>query len=175
VRRELLRLTLGSHDPALQGYLNRFAPVRVFNLSITPPELIEATHARMRTAYHRSGGPWRRDYLPRTTFVFLNASRAAAKEEAERVLTAYWQALDGTVDPAKVADATDNALVGNPADVAGQILTRFHPDDRLMLWFDFFNHDNDRVVDSMAVMVAEVLPRLADAGIAVPAAVTSRR
>jgi alkanesulfonate monooxygenase SsuD/methylene tetrahydromethanopterin reductase-like flavin-dependent oxidoreductase (luciferase family) len=183
IRRELLRLLLGSHDPQLQVHLNRFAPVRVFNLSITPPRTIEATHERMRAAYHQSGGPWRRDYLPRTTFVFLNAranlsplrQRAAAREEAERVLAAYWQALDGTVDPAKVADAADNALVGNPTDVAEQILARFHPDERLMLWFDFFNHDNDSVVESMVAMARQVLPKLAAAGIPCPEPVASRR
>ncbi len=183
IRRELLRLLLGSHDPALQVHLNRFAPVRVFNLSITQPHVIEATHERMRQAYHPSGGPWRREYMPRTTFVFLNAraglsperQRSAAREEAERVLAAYWQAMDGTVDPAKVADAADNALVGNPADVAEQILARFHPDDRLMLWFDFFNHDNDSVVESMAAMAREVVPRLAAAGIPVPAELAGTR
>jgi Luciferase-like monooxygenase len=183
VRRELLRLMLGSHDPALQVHLNRFAPVRVFNLSITQPQVIEATHERMGQAYHPSGGPWRRDYLPRTTFVFLDARpglspqrrRAAAREEAERVLTAYWQAMEGTVDPAKVADAADNALVGNASDVAEQIAARFHPDDRLMLWFDFFNHDNDRVVESMAAMAYQVLPRLAAAGVPVPGDLAASR
>jgi hypothetical protein len=183
IRRELLRLMLGSHDPALQVHLNRFAPVRVFNLSITAAHVIEATHERMRRAYHPAGGPWRREYLPRTTFVFLDArtglspqrQRAAAREEAERVLAAYWQAMEGTVDPAKVADAADNALVGNPSDVAGQILARFHPGDRLMLWFDFFNHDNDSVIASMAAMANQVLPRLAAAGVPVPALAGSCR
>ena len=52
---------------------------------------------------------------------------------------------------------------------AEQVLARFHRDDRLMLWFDFFNHDNDEVVESMAAMVHQVLPRLAAAGVPVPA------
>jgi hypothetical protein len=168
VRRELLRLYAGSHDPALQRQLNAYAPVRVLNLSITAPEVIDATHERMRAAYHPDGGPWRRDHLPRTAFVFLNTRpglsaerrREAAREEAEHALAAYWSALDGTIDPAKVATAADNALVGNAADVASQIGRRFHPDDRLMLWFDFFNHDSDRVVENMAGFMHEVLPRL---------------
>ena len=29
------------------------------------------------------------------------------------------------------------------------MVERFHPDDRLMLWFDFFNHDNERVMSNM--------------------------
>jgi hypothetical protein len=176
-RRELLSLVLGSHDPRLQAHLNRFAPVRVFNLSITAPEVIEQTHERMRAAYHPEGGPWRREYLPRTTFVFLNGrpgltperQRAEAHDQARAALEAYWRAMNGTVDPAKVADATDNALVGNPDDVAGQIAARFHPEDRLMLWFDFFNHDNDEVVDAMTAMMTEVVPRLRALGIPVGA------
>jgi hypothetical protein len=59
------------------------------------------------------------------------------------------------------------ALVGNPDDVAGQIAARFHPDDRLMLWFDFFNHDNDHVIDAMSAMVTQVVPRLRALGIPV--------
>ena len=39
----------------------------------------------------------------------------------------------------RIAKATDNAVVGNAEDVSQQILERFHTDDRLMLWFDFFN------------------------------------
>ena len=46
-RRELLNLVLGSHDPKLQIEVNKWRPVQVFNLSITPPHVIEATHDRM--------------------------------------------------------------------------------------------------------------------------------
>jgi alkanesulfonate monooxygenase SsuD/methylene tetrahydromethanopterin reductase-like flavin-dependent oxidoreductase (luciferase family) len=174
-RRELMSLVLGSHDPRLQTHLNRFAPVRVFNLSITAPEVVERTHERMRTAYHPAGGPWRREYMPRTTFVFLNGrpglrperQRAEANAEARTALEAYWRAMTGTVDPVKIADAADNALVGDPDDVAAQIAARFHPDDRLMLWFDFFNHDNDHVIDAMTTMMTQVVPRLRALGVPV--------
>lgn len=173
-RRELLRLYVGSHDPALQVHLNRFAPVRVLNLSITAPDVLAATHERMRSAY-RSG--WRRDHLPRTTFVFLDARpgvgraerRAAARERAAHALGAYWTAVEGTLDPARVARAADNALIGDADDVAAQVAERFDRDDRLMLWFDFFDHDNDRVIDGMAGFATEVLPRLARLGVPVTA------
>jgi len=172
-RRELLRLVLGSHDPELQVRANRLAPVRVFNLSITPPEVIEATHERMRRHYHPAGGPWRRGYLPRTSFVFLNADRGRsplgqrerAHTAATAALGAYWQALEGTLDPARVRRDVSNALIGNPDDVTQQLAERFHPEDRLMLWFDFFDHDNDRVVAGMRAMIDEVVPRLAGLGI----------
>ena len=37
--RDLLDLIIGSHDPKLQVEINEIRPVKVFNLSITPPEL----------------------------------------------------------------------------------------------------------------------------------------
>lgn len=160
-RRELVQLVLGSHDPKLQTRLNQWLPVQVFNLSITAPRVIEETHARMQTAYHVQGGPWQRHYMPRTTFVFVHHERRVAKERAQAALRAYWQALEGTVDPVKVADATDNALIGTPEDVAKEIAKRFHPEDRLMLWFDFFNHDCDEVIHSMRLFSEDVLPRVA--------------
>ncbi len=171
-RRELVQPVIGSHDPALQEYVNRICPVQVFNLSIIKPEIIEDTHRRMALAYHPDGGSWQRRYMPRTVFVFINAQpalsaerqRRAAREEAEAALRAYWTALEGTLDPSKVANATDNALVGNADDVTAQIIERFHPDDRLMLWFDFFNHDNVRVMANMEAFMHEVVPRLQRAG-----------
>jgi alkanesulfonate monooxygenase SsuD/methylene tetrahydromethanopterin reductase-like flavin-dependent oxidoreductase (luciferase family) len=167
-RRDLLRLVVGSHEPALQVDVNRFLPVRVFNLSITSPEVIEATHERMTGAYHADGGPWRRGYMPRTVMVFLNHEpgldeadrRKAAQEEARAALSSYWNALEGTVDTKKVENAADNALVGTVSGVADQIRERFHPEDRLMLWFDFFNHDSARVIRNMEAFAAEVAPRL---------------
>jgi alkanesulfonate monooxygenase SsuD/methylene tetrahydromethanopterin reductase-like flavin-dependent oxidoreductase (luciferase family) len=169
-RRDLLTLTAGTHDPALQEDFNRYLPVRVFNLSITRPEIIDDTHRRMEACYHQLGGPWQRAYMPRTVMVFLNeepglspaARRAAAAGEARAALSEYWKALQGTIDPQKVENAADNALVGNAEDVAGQILERFHPKDRLMLWFDFFNHDARRVVRNMRAFMDRVRPLVAE-------------
>lgn len=167
-RRDLLNLVAGSHDPVVQEELNRILPVQVFNLSITKREIIEDTHRRMTAAYHPDAGAWDRGYMPRTVFVFLNeqpglsrdARRGAAREEARLALSAYWTALDGTIDPKKVNDAADNALVGDAEEVALQALERFHPDDRLMLWFDFFNHDNARVIENMTAFREQVVPRI---------------
>ncbi|MDP6932058.1 MAG: LLM class flavin-dependent oxidoreductase [Myxococcota bacterium] len=167
-RRELVQLIVGSHDPRLQEGLNQLLPVQVFNLSITDPKVIEGTHDRMKEAYHPDGGPWKRGYMPRTTFVFLNEQQglnpsqriAAAHEEARSALSAYWKALQGTLDPAKVEKAAVNALIGDAPTIAAQIRERFHPDDRLMLWFDFFNHDSDRVVANMEAFMSKVAPLL---------------
>jgi alkanesulfonate monooxygenase SsuD/methylene tetrahydromethanopterin reductase-like flavin-dependent oxidoreductase (luciferase family) len=169
-RRELLQLVIGSHAPSVQEAVNRFMPVHVFNLSITQPEVIEDTHRRMAKAYHPAGGPWQRRNMPRTVFVFLNEEpgltpqtrRERAREESRKALGAYWTALEGTLDPKKVTNAADNALIGNADDVAEQMLARFHRDDRLMLWFDFFNHDSARVSANMAAFMREVAPRVAE-------------
>jgi hypothetical protein len=165
-RRELLQPVIGSQDPALQALVNATLPVQVFNLSITPPHIIEETHAHMARVYHPGGGPWQRSYMPRTTFVFINEQpglsaserRTRARDEARAVLSAYWQAMEGTIEAKKVAEAADNALVGTAADIAEQIGQRFHADDRLMLWFDFFNHDNARVVANMSAFMHQVAP-----------------
>jgi len=167
-RRDLLTLVIGSHEPPMQEDANRILPVRVFNLSITRPEVIDDTHRRMEEAFHADGGPWRRGYMPRTVMVFLNEEegltpeqrRAAAREEAREALAAYWTALQGTLDPAKVENAAENALIGDAEEVAAQASERFHPDDRLMLWFDFFNHDRDRVIRNMEAFMGKVRPRI---------------
>ena len=166
--RDLLDLILGSHDPKLQIDINEIFPVKVFNLSITPPELIEATHERMRKHYHSNGGPWKRNYMPRTLMVFVNdepnlsdsEKTEAAKEEASKSLSSYWGALEGTIDPMKVSKAADNAVVGNVEEVAQQIADRFNPEDCVMAWFDFFNHDSPRVIRNMEAFMNRVVPRV---------------
>ncbi len=166
--RDLLDLVLGSHDPELQKAINQILPVKVFNLSITPPELIEATHDRMRKHYHADGGPWKRNYMPRTLMVFVNDEpdlsnsecTEAAKEEAKKSLGSYWGALEGTIDPMKVSKAADNSVIGNVEEVARQIAERFHSDDCVMAWFDFFNHDSPRVIRNMDAFMNKVVPRV---------------
>ena len=167
-RRDLLQLVVGSHDPAVHALVNRFLPAHVANLSITPTPVIDATHERMAKAFHKSGGAWKRSYMPGTVLVFINeelgltpAQRtAAAQAEAKKALHAYWTALEGTLDPKKTETASDNAVIGTAAQVAEQIRARYHPDDRLMLWFDFFNHDSARVVRNMEAFMTKVAPLL---------------
>lgn len=167
-RRDLVQLVVGSHDPQAHELANRFLPAHVANLSITPGSVIDATHERMRKVFHKDGGPWRRKYMPRTVLVFLNeepglspeARRAAAQAEAKTALAAYWNALEGTLDPKKVGEASDNAVIGTAEDVAAQLAARYHPDDRLMLWFDFFNHDSPRVIRNMTAFMTHVAPKL---------------
>jgi len=165
-RREQLQLVAGTHDPIAQEFVNTILPVRVFNLSITSPEIIDATHQRMAEHYHPEGGAWQRGYMPRTSFVFINdepglteeQQSLAANVEAEQALQAYWNALEGTIDPDKVSKAANNALIGNPTEIAEQIVDRFHSQDTIMAWFDFFNHDSDRVCRNMTAYMKKVVP-----------------
>ena len=167
-RRELLNLVLGSHDSKLQEEVNKLRPVQVFNLSITPPHVIEETHDRFSQHYHPDGGPWERSMMPRTVMVFVNDEGGltleqqdeAAMKEARAALTTYWSALEGTIDPTKIERAADNAVIGNVESVCEQILERFHPEDRLMCWFDFFNHDSERVKRNMTAFMTKVAPRV---------------
>ena len=167
-RRELLNLVLGSHDPSLQVEVNKQLPVQVFNLSITPPHVIEQTHERMAESYHLDGGTWNRSMMPRTVMVFVNDEEGltpeeqdeAAMQEAKAALETYWSALEGTIDPSKIEKATDNAVIGNVETVSQQIIERFHPEDRLMCWFDFFNHDSERVMRNMTAFMTKVVPRV---------------
>ncbi len=166
--RDLLNLVLGSHDPILQKEVNQWIPVQVFNLSITPPRIIEETHERMRESYHRDGGPWERSMMPRTIMIFINEEdglsseerSSEAKIEAKSALSTYWSALEGTIDPSKVDRAVDNAVIGNAEEVAQQIIERFDSNDRLMCWFDFFNHDSERVIRNMTAFMTKVVPRI---------------
>ena len=167
-RRELLNLVLGSHDKKLQIDVNKFRPVQVFNLSITPPHIIEETHERLTRSYHPDGGPWKRSMMPRTIMVFLNDEDGLSEEEqniaalgeARAALSTYWNALEGTIDPGKIENATDNAVIGGVERVSEQISERFHPDDRIMCWFDFFNHDSERVMRDMTAFMTKVVPKI---------------
>ena len=164
--RDQLQLVAGTHDPVAQEFVNTILPVRVFNLSITSPEVIDSTHKRMAQNYHPDGGIWQRSYMPRTSFVFINdepdltdeEKSEAANIEAQQALQAYWNALEGTIDPDKVSKAANNALIGNPFEIAEQIVDRFHPEDTIMAWFDFFNHDSERVCRNMTAYMTKVVP-----------------
>jgi alkanesulfonate monooxygenase SsuD/methylene tetrahydromethanopterin reductase-like flavin-dependent oxidoreductase (luciferase family) len=161
-----LQVYIGSHDPKVQDFANSLLPCGVMNLSITPSEEIERTHQRMPSVYHKDGGAWSRSLMPRTVLVFLDATprltpaqqSARAHEKARNALNTYWHALEGTLDPERIEKAVNNAIVGNAMECAAQLRERFHPDDRLMLWFDFFNHNTEEVITCMRDFKRFVVP-----------------
>jgi hypothetical protein len=154
---ENLRLTIGSHDKNAQIFANKFLPCGVFNLSITPDKEIEETHQRMSKYYNSLNMKWSRSLMPRTILVFtsnnktlsLESNRKIAYENADKAISNYWKAMEGTLDIEKVRKAISNALVGTIDDINEQIEERFNKDDRLMLWFDFNNHNNEQVKENM--------------------------
>ncbi|MBX3017551.1 MAG: LLM class flavin-dependent oxidoreductase [Bdellovibrionaceae bacterium] len=165
---ENLRLTIGSHDPETQNFANTILPVGVFNLSITPPAVIEETHQRMAKTYNNMSGGWTRDLMPRTVLCFLDDTpgiseteqSVRAKRAATRAWENYWRAMEKTLDPKKVEGAVSNTIAGNVKQVAALIREKYHPEDRLMLWFDFNNHDNENVKSSMRAFMQKVKPLL---------------
>lgn len=167
---QMLNLVIGSHDPEAQILANETLPVGVFNLSITPPQVIEETHQRMRQHYHPSGGAWKRWMMPRTAMVFIdNTPGWSAEARTQKAILAaeaawrnYWRAMEGTLDPAKVKDAVANTLAGDPTTLAKLIKEKYHPEDRLMLWFDFNNHDNEAVKNSMRIFREQVAPLIGE-------------
>ena len=160
----LLNLTIGAHDPKIQALANEYMPVGVFNLSITPPEVIAQTHERMVQVFHKDGGPWQREMMPRTAMVYLDNTKGLSDEEqtaralgkAEAAWKNYWRAMEGTLNRDKVEKAVSNTIAGNPKRVAELIKEKYDPADRLMLWFDFNNHDNKDIKNSMEVFMNEV-------------------
>lgn len=164
----LLQLAVGSHDRDVQILANEYFPNWVMNLSITPTPTIEETHQRMRVAYNSEGGPWKRSYMPRTALIFLNGDTSLSKDQQRRRAKAaaqsahenYWRAMEGTLDPRKVEEAVENAVYGCPEDVAEQITRKYDAQDRLMLWFDFNNHDNEAIKASMESFWHQVRPLL---------------
>jgi len=107
--------------------------------------------------------------MPRTVLVHVDNSPGASEEEknrrarerAERAQANYWTAVMGTIDPMRIAQAVDNALVGSPDAIKEQIRQRFDPEDRLMLWFDFSNHNNEEVTANMKSFMEEIAPEFA--------------
>ena len=114
----------------------------------------------MTKAFHPKGGTWTRAQMPRTLMVFPDRDEKKARTQAEKTLATYWQAMEGTVDPSKVSMAVENALVGTPQMIVDQLKSRVRQDDRLMLWFDLNNHDNDNVKHAMRLYMEEVVPHV---------------
>ncbi len=165
---DLLELTIGSHDPETQILANQICPTGVFNLSITPENVINETHERMSQHYNSRGGKWKRELMPRTVLLFVDDSEGLsdseksekAKGEARRAWENYWRAMEGTLDPKKIESAVENSISGNPEEVLQKIKNKYHKEDRLMLWFDFNNHNSLSINKSMVTFMEKIAPRL---------------
>ncbi|MBC8368484.1 MAG: hypothetical protein H8E25_00650 [Planctomycetes bacterium] len=54
--------------------------------------------------------------------------------------------------------------MGFRAQVLEQLIERFPPQDRLMLWFDFYNHDSARVMRNMRAFAEKIIPQVNNGG-----------
>jgi alkanesulfonate monooxygenase SsuD/methylene tetrahydromethanopterin reductase-like flavin-dependent oxidoreductase (luciferase family) len=158
-----LRIVLGSsHHRALE-VASRYWDVDLFNLSFTPPDQIEKMHDRMSLLTSKFGGTWHRSRLPRTVMVFIDRDRKKARELANQVLDTYIEAMRGTAAVPAKETLLERALIGDAEEVREQLHPghpkRFHPDDRLMLWFEFNQQDNDAIRSQMIYFSEQVAAR----------------
>jgi len=158
----MLRIVLGSASPQALAAGFKWADLDVFNLSFTAPAAIETLHAELAARCLLPRQPWHRSRLPRTVMVFIDRDQGSAMARASACFDTYIEAMRGT---AQVPDKTvlmQRALIGTAADLRQQLAPGarhgFHPDDRLMLWFEFNQTNSAAIIDQMARFADQVLP-----------------
>jgi len=153
---------LGSSDPVMRDHALKFADCDIFNLSFTPPKQIESIHADMFDRYKAAGRIWKRSRLPRTVLVFIDKKSDRAVERASKCFDTYIEAMRGTVQLPPKEELIARALIGDPTQVKEQLAQGsahgFHSEDRLMLWFEFNESDNDAIKMQMKLFAEEVAP-----------------
>lgn len=159
-----LEIVLGSHDPLALEWGLKFWDLSLFNLSFTSPDKIEALQSSMQekcTLYQRE---WTRSRLPRTVMVFIQEKRDKAYQLADNVLDNYIEAMRGTTQVPDKKVLLERALVGDPTEIRDQLRENgsrgFHSGDRLMLWFEFNQLDNEEIQKQMKLFFEEVVGKL---------------
>lgn len=159
------RFVLGSADPLALDVASRCADVDIFNLSFTPPDKINATHAEMARRAAAAGRTWHRGRMPRTVLVFIDEDRARAEDLASRAMDTYLAATGGTLSVPEKERLLARALVGDAAAIREQLSPSdphgFHADDRLMLWFEYNQADTEQIVRQMRYFAEQVMPHFA--------------
>ncbi|MFM8269159.1 MAG: LLM class flavin-dependent oxidoreductase [Pseudomonadota bacterium] len=164
IKKDNLEIVLGSHDPLALDWGLNFWDLSLFNLSFTAPAKIEELHASMREKCAQRDRKWNRSRLPRTVMVFIDKNRDKAYRLADQVLGNYIEAMRGTTQVPDKKILLERALVGDPVEIIEQMKPGgsrgFHREDRLMLWFEFNQLDNQAIQDQMKLFFSEVVPRL---------------
>ena len=160
--RALLNFVLGSSDPYAREIGWRFDDMDLFTLSFMSPEYIDKLHTEMRAVNAKHQRPWHRHRLPRTVLVFMDTDPVKAHQKASRAFDVYIEAMRGTVGmPAKDV-LMSRALIGDSQSIREQLSPDdphgFHPDDRLMLWFEFNQPEHEAVCREMRQFAEEVMP-----------------
>jgi alkanesulfonate monooxygenase SsuD/methylene tetrahydromethanopterin reductase-like flavin-dependent oxidoreductase (luciferase family) len=155
-----LRIVLGSSDPEAFRFARRFWNVDLFNLSFTPPAKIEALHADLK----RSDPSWSRARLPRTVLVFADPTRDVARERASAALDVYIEAMRGTAQVPDKSVLLARALIGDASEIREQLSPGaphgFHPEDRLMTWFEFNQLSGEDIQRQMRYFFEQVVEKL---------------
>ena len=162
--KKYLEIYLGTHDPLAWDWGSQFCEVNLFNLSFTPPEVVERTHRELEKKSNQQGRTWSRDRLPRTVLVFIDPNRKKAYELADSVLSNYIEAMRGTAQVPDKSMLMERALVGDPTEIREQMNPQgtrgLNPQDRLMLWFEFNQTDNQAIKNQMKMFMEEVVAKL---------------
>lgn len=161
---DYLEIVLGSHDPLALEWGYQFWDLSLFNLSFTAPATIEELHQQMQTRAQKHQRQWNRDRLPRTVMVFIDSNRKKAYELANHVLDQYIEAMRGTAQVPEKTVLLQRALVGDPQEILEQIQPEgsrgYHPQDRLMLWFEFNQMENEVIQSQMKLFFEKVVAHL---------------
>lgn len=156
------RIVLGSSDPLAREHALRFFDVDIFNLSFTPPENIEKLHMEMEQYYTSKGKSWSRSRMPRTVLTFIDQNHKKAEALASNCFDTYIEAMRGTVALPPKKELLKAALIGDPVAIREQLSTDtkhgFKSEDRLMLWFEFNQHDSDAIQTQMRLFSEKVMP-----------------
>jgi hypothetical protein len=160
-----MNFVLGSHDPLARDHGLQFADLDIFNLSFTPPSQLAKVHDEMFVRYRESGRVWHRSRMPRTVLVFIDQNAHRARDMAASCFDVYIEAMRGTVALPPKDELMARALIGEPADLVEQLspgnANGFHPDERLMLWFEFNQNDHDAIKRQMRLFAEKVMPFVA--------------
>lgn len=160
----LLEFYLGSHDPLAFDWGSQFWDLNLFNLSFTPPHVLERIHTDMEEKFRNKARPWSRERLPRTLLVFIDRNRKKAYDLADHVLGTYIEAMRDTAQVPNKDLLLERALVGDPSEICEQMKISgsrgINPKDRLMLWFEFNQEDNEAIQSQMKLFMKEVAEKL---------------
>ncbi len=103
--------------------------------------------------------------LPRTVMVFIDKASEKAHRMANRALDTYIEAMQGTTQVPDKEILLSRALIGDPIEIKEQLdrngVRKFHPEDRLMLWFEFNQTNHQDICDQMSLFCEKVMPDFA--------------
>ncbi|HVH47499.1 MAG TPA: LLM class flavin-dependent oxidoreductase [Labilithrix sp.] len=164
--RSFMRFVLGSSEPTAMDVAFEYDDIDIFNLSFTPPAKIAAVHSDMQARCSRKGRIWNRSRMPRTVLIAIDPDPAVAERRIDAALDTYLRGTSGTIQVPVKESLRARAVVGDASSVRAQLekgsAHDFHPDDRLMLWFEFNQPDGREVVRQMRYFAERVMPHFVD-------------